>query len=368
MFEEALYYPNIVLPGESWLKSNLLMFPSMRRIIPTDFVDDSPYIAPYLDKGLLRPAEIYSYGCYRAQDWFLSRIRSIIEENPRTEETLNVEKFRQKSNLFPATVHIGKLGDPIASFLLRHRLATEGRNGFLDMHPALGEALMSTIAIALAQEDGLKIVTENGKIHSWLRDLSYEDAVDALISDQYVLESGDVGLLPTSRETRLSLVLFSMADVSALDAEGLSKLQGEREALDELLNVFSEHCAKVPQMKNEEREIEILEEVANEIISKWKEDRRNFTNFWKDFFGTDLTKKSDSFLQRVATTVTPGLVAGGGVAALADAKLLAAGAGFGVALVVHAAQSWRSSKRTETESAFRYLTMCEKNGVAFTAS
>lgn len=281
---------------------------------------------------------------------------------------LNVKEFRRKSNLFPATVHIGKLGKQIAEFVLSHGLATKGKNGFLDMHPALGEALMSTIAIASAQEDGLKIVTENGKIHSWLRDLSYEDAVDALISDQYLLESGEVGVLPKSRETRLSLILFSMADVSALDADGLLKLQNERDALDELLNEFSKHCVAVPQMKNEKREIEMLEDTSNQIISKWNKDRRNFSNFWREFFGADLTKKSDSFLQRAATTLTPGLIAGGGLAALADAKLLAAGAGFGVALVTHVAQSWKSSKRTETESAFRYLTMCEKNGVAFTAS
>lgn len=127
---------------------------------------------------------------------------------------------------------------------------------------------MSTIAIASAQEDGLKIVTENGKVHSWLKDLDYQEAVDALISERYVLESGDLDFFQPKRETRLSLVLFAMADVSALDAEGLSTLHNEREALDELLDEFSKHCSQVPQMANEQREIEMLETVSNELIQK----------------------------------------------------------------------------------------------------
>ncbi len=103
MTESALYYPNIMLPGENWVKANVLLFSDIQRIIPTNFVEQKSYIQEYAEEGLVRPANIYSYGCYRAQDYFLHHLEKEIAERPKIEEYLSVE-FLSDNEIFPFMV------------------------------------------------------------------------------------------------------------------------------------------------------------------------------------------------------------------------------------------------------------------------
>lgn len=71
-------------------------------------------------------------------------------------------------------VHRDKLFDELVDFLRYNHLAREPDRlladgpAYLEMHPALGEAVMATLATACAENEALRLVTEFPKIHGKL--------------------------------------------------------------------------------------------------------------------------------------------------------------------------------------------------------
>ena len=289
-----------------------------------------------------------------------------MERRPNLVDLLSIERVK-KADIFPTTVHFGKLEQDIVSFLTHpnHKFAHHREDNFLELHPALGEALMSTIAIACGEEDGLAVVTENGKVHSWLHSLDSKLALEALISDEYMLEKGDIVTGRTKRdESKATLALFLNSDLSAISADNLVALNDEREAIQDLKDKVAELSRNIPLMNNVKKENEYLLDTTSDIIQKWKNDRANLSNFWKQFFGLDLAKNADKFSQQLNSILTAGALAGG-AAAVTETKLIAAGVGFGIGILNYAARSWYSLSETEKKSPYRFLTMCEKQGIVF---
>ncbi len=304
MTSHALYYPNIRLPGEKWVKANLLLFSDIHRIIPEGYHENKSYLDEYVSRNLVVPANIYSYGCYKAQDYFLHYLRTELERRPNLFDLLAINRIKAKE-IFPTTVHVGKLGQDIGSFLTENKFAHHRDDGFLELHPALGEALMSTIAIACGEEDGLAVVTENGKVHSWLQTLNFKLALEALISDDYVLKNGDIAIDRMKRdESKPALALFLNSDLSAISPDDLMALKDERDAIQDLKDKVTELSRIVPEMNNAQKENDYLLDMASDIIQNWRKDQANFSNFWKQFFGLDLAKDADKFSQQMNSIIT----------------------------------------------------------------
>ena len=364
MTSHALYYPNIHLPGENWVKANLLLFSDIHRIIPEGYEEKSSYLDEYVDRNLVVSANIYSYGCYKAQDYFLYYLKSELERRPNLVDLLAIKRIKNK-DIFPTTVHAGKLGYEIGEFLIDNKFAHQRKDGFLELHPALGEALMSTIAIACGEESGLAVVTENGKVYSWLQTLDSKLALEALISDDYLLERGSLEIKQKKRlQSKATLALFLEADLSAIKPDNLVGLMDERDAIRDLKDKVAVLSRGIPEMTNLQMEDEYLTDMTSDIIQNWKSDCANLSNFWKRFFNMELAKNTDGFSQKLHSIVTAGALAGG-AAAVTEAKLIAAGVGFGIGVVNYSARTWYSLVEAEKNSPYRYLSLCEKHGVVF---
>src|SRR5690348_12562987 len=78
----ALYYPYIHIRSENWLKSALLAFQKVARIVPNHFtLADRDVIQPYLElkdkngRPLLQQARMYSDRVQRAQQYLFEKLR-----------------------------------------------------------------------------------------------------------------------------------------------------------------------------------------------------------------------------------------------------------------------------------------------------
>src|ERR1051325_8817820 len=160
---DALHYPYIHIEPDklNWLKATLLCCPQIRRMIPVGFPrNDAPEIQDFQrEKNAHGDAlvgdeylnmDMHDSTAKLAQDRLLYKLEQ--------HEDLIVRRFSKKVsvNQYDYKIYRGKVHDGIWEFLLKHELGNvaEGpkENPFsFNVQPDLGEAIMSTIAIALAR-------------------------------------------------------------------------------------------------------------------------------------------------------------------------------------------------------------------------
>jgi hypothetical protein len=172
---DALYYPYIMIRDVNWLKITLLCFPQVRRMIPNDSfaLYDKPDIWPFVNAiglhgPMLMAQPITTEVVLSAQ---FRLIRKLQENEPFIKETYGHARVMQEyegiDNI--CTVHGDKFSLELLTYLQEHALAWRtpepyrrplsqpmyndpGRYPWFGVHPALGEAFMSVVAIALAKD------------------------------------------------------------------------------------------------------------------------------------------------------------------------------------------------------------------------
>lgn len=173
MFDRgALYYPYIKFRDEQWLKSTLLVVPKVFRMIPDGYHPDDPDEVRQLEKdGLLDYANLNSRGVNRSLDRLLSNIRRDVEDDPRfamrfSQEAANRLK-RSTGDRFGYQLHSRKASQLLGE-LKDLELAWEPNvpdgDHYLEMHPHIGEGIMSTLAVACALDRGLGIVADEAPL------------------------------------------------------------------------------------------------------------------------------------------------------------------------------------------------------------
>jgi hypothetical protein len=250
---DALNYPYIRIRSVDWLKRTLLIFPHVVRMTP--FVEapaDDPDVAVFAQyegrRGqLLRAAEIHSGHVHGAQRELIVELMDRL----RTEGPAFHHRFGRKaarghdmgsigrnltiwerrlSNHPTFQINAYKLFDELVDFLHMEDLAWEPDSqvadgpAYLEMHPQLGEAVMSTLAVACAENEGLQVVTEFPNLHGKLIGTPREKILTACLDGTRA--SGQ-----SSGRQIAEFFVYRRCNVDMLSVEGLVALKREREAL-----------------------------------------------------------------------------------------------------------------------------------------
>src|SRR5260370_22620068 len=127
-------------------------------------------------------------------------------------------------------MHNGKMMRELREYLLSRGLARPGgapndhhteRSSWVSVKSELGEAIMSVIAIAIARNKGLDIVTSSSTIHHSLAALDEDEVFSRLLG---ATASGKEIPAVESADELAELVLTSYFDVSRLSAEQIGSL------------------------------------------------------------------------------------------------------------------------------------------------
>ncbi|MGJ4911287.1 hypothetical protein [Bradyrhizobium sp. HKCCYLS2033] len=366
----GLYYPYIKFRNEQWLKSTLLVFPKVFRMIPDRFhPEDSEGVRDLESKGLLDYADLSTPGVRRALGILLKKIERDVEADPRFAarfskaasdrmKRLTGDPYGYQLHSFKAKQLLEQLKD------LDLAWAPEMPDGdhYLEMHPHIGEGIMSTLAVACALDDGLDIVADEAPLH----DCVVRHAEDELYSKLIKRRRRDAFHTFSVDRCKIELLVFQQFDLSKLTATNIIKLHKEGNELARFHDEMTKVAQSIRAMREEARFEHRLKEKVGTIIADWEKSKAKPRSFIKEFFGGS-EKPAGDFLKKVAELAAGPTVAGAAVGGLTTGALLGAAAGLGVALVIHTSSSVRAVQRNAQDSPYRVLTLLEKSGAAFTA-
>jgi hypothetical protein len=357
---------------------------------------DDPEVAPFTHyeasrAPLLRAAELHSDYVYRAQGELVAELRARLEVGGRSFR----KQFGRESAARPGAgsirtptlwerrlapggtfqIHAHKLFDELAGFLREERLAWKPEHGlsdgpeYLEMHPKLGEAVMATLAMACAENEGLQVVTEFPNLHSKLLGTPREKILSACLDG--ARSSGK-----TSGEQIAEFLVYRRCNVDRLSAEGIAALKKERDALADFRGRLEELAKTLPATMHSEKHLQKrLDDLLSDLFREWERDQANLSASARKFFGEGVLSEPGKVVQKlVEAAVKPetgqNVIAGAAAGGLAGMPgvFAGAGAGFVVALMFRGIESWGKARRAARESPLRYLTRLQEQGVSFAVS
>ena len=386
----AIYYPYIHIANADWLRANLIIFPHVERMVPYLYdPSDPPDVAQFADgrdgQPLFRPADVFAKRPQEAQRALAAKLKR---------DSTNsgfVRRFgKAAAQALPdatATgfqIHTGKLLPELRDALREKKLSwtpnvPDGVN-YVQLHPSVGEAVMSTIAIACSQASGLHVVGDerSGQLHSCLLTRDLESVYDAWLGNHTRLAAP----VPPSGEQLFEYILGVRADVSTLSPKRLRELTEDREPINKLLDALRLQASTISAMDPGAHRDEAFRDAVEKLFKSWQADRKNMGSFFRRFFNKDAGKVATDFTGKVAEKALTGVVGGvgGGLAhaaaaapmgtqwgTLATGGVIAAGAGLVVGLVAHGIGSYRFVAERQRNSPYGFLTSLEREGVLFRA-
>ena len=336
----ALYYPYIHLRDADWSKAALLWFGQIRRIAPAGFVfKDLPEIAALAHAegphgNLIQSARLNDRKVADANSSLLQRI----EENlPQLQKNFASESTPMKQRgvfeIYRNKFLTDSAGADVIATLAERRLAWPSTRkvnpgDWVCVHPEFGSALMSYLALAVAGNEGLDIVTDRADLHEALIAQKEEDVFTKLLQ------------LPDSKHGDPSedladdlgqLIVTTEFDVSVLSAKEIVELLNKRKDLRSFRRKVAEAAGEIPPGTGPEERIERLKAKKDELIEEWKECSSFFPKPLRDTFAEvsveETSKKIVEGLPELsaavaAKTVTAHVVGGApglGIAILAGA-------------------------------------------------
>ena len=276
----ALYYPYIHLRDADWSKATLLWFGQIRRIAPEGFVfKDLPEIAALAGAEgpngyLIQSARLTDR---RVTDANRSLLQRIQENLPQLQKTFASENTPMKQRgifeIYRYKFLADSAGSDVVAALSESRLAWPSTrkvnpNEWVCVHPEFGSALMSYLAIAVAGNEGLDIVTDRAELHEALIAEKEEDVFTKLLQlpdskhrDQSEDLADDLG----------QLIVTTEFDVSVLGAKEIVELLNKKKDLRSFRRKVAEAAGEIPPGTGPEERIERLKAKKDELIDEWKE-------------------------------------------------------------------------------------------------
>ncbi len=369
----CLLYPHMRFPSVDWLKEALLTFRQVRRIFPggpfdESFLDadqevqrlhsvDVPGLGPMIlnesvDEAWPEQAQ------HRLFEWLQSKPSVLLRQ---FEVSQTIAEYGT-ANAFH--MNQGKFANEMLSWLTARDLAWEADEPLAaaDMlnyppvyavHPRLGEAIMSVMAIAIAERKQLNIVTTHARVHRALLTRREADVFQSLATK----EEWPEGELPASPDIStdaaqlviqkyLDLSWVSLADVAAIVRDG-NDFQRFRVRLQQLASEVG--LSAVPDRVEQAKQVAALADAARK---EWETYRKGLGSFGKMFVATAVDEKAEAAIASVAP------------AALGYATLGLASVGVGLA-VGALTVTWKTvrgfAKRRESDP-YRYLSQLTKHG------
>lgn len=285
--KDALYYPYIKIQSANWLKSTLLCFPHVRRIVPGDYVtNDQKSIRPFTTtKGidgypLLRNVEPKSSASYSEQSRLEKMIRQHAEEFRRHfSKEVTLRKYPSPSNRYEIYGEKFKLNLLYTLVELELAWAEPDREQWYSLHPRLGRAVMATIAIAIANESGFDIVTADNTVHRSVCTQRQEDVFDELTG--YLRNEAPRASEGIVHELA-SVFMTTYFDVSKLSVEQIVELQKEGKDLKKFKNAILPIAGTIPDIPDPTERQRRLKAAAAEINSEWRKYKRSLPMFALD--------------------------------------------------------------------------------------
>jgi hypothetical protein len=166
--------------------------------------------------------------------------------------------------------------------------------------------------------------------------------------------------------SKIELLVFQQFDLSKLTTTNIVRLREQEKSLEKFRKEMTTVAASIRAMREESQFKKRLKERIGSIIADWEKSKAKPGSYAKEFFvGSE--KPAGEFLKKIAEQTAGPVVTGAIVGGLTTGAILGAAAGLGVALVIHAASSVRAVHQKEKDSPYRFLTLLEKTGIAFTA-
>lgn len=386
---DALNYPYIRVRSVDWLKRTLLIFPHVARMTPNIRAPaEDPQISAFTQLGegrypLLRPAKLRSPHVLSAQADLITELRSRLDQDrkgfrsrygkqaaKRATASLIGRKLttweRSESGRATFQIHRYKLYDDLSRFLSDEKLAWEPQSDlsdgpdYLEMHPRLGEAVMATLAMACAENEGLQVVTEFPRLHGQLLGKPREQILTACLD----------GAKPggtTSSHQLAEFLVYRRCNVDMLSGENIVALKDERAALADFRTKLDELAKTLPQAIHDEEALEErLRGTLNDMFEAWKKEQPNFGAASNRFFGKGLGSELKKIAEKLAeAALKPEAGMGGFIGGITGQTLTCAGAGFAIAVIFRAVESWREVRHKAKTSPLRYLTKLQEQGVTF---
>ncbi|HEV3332334.1 MAG TPA: hypothetical protein VG096_15195 [Bryobacteraceae bacterium] len=280
----ALYYPYIHIRSENWLKSTLLAFQQVQRIVPYKFtLRDQENTAAYATlEGpaglLLTEAPIYTPRVKKAQDDLRKKLETMPAEiRQRFTHDQTPSQFQEGDQSFQ--IHRMKILDAaFAQWLVDEKLAWNSRDLveadaslWLTMHPRLGAAIMSMLALPVARQHGLHIVTPSHRAHMALlaskEDQVFEQLLEAPSHDE-VGEDGE----SVSAEELSQLLLTTTFDLTSLKPTDIRDvlINGEKELRD-FHDALGSFAQRIPSGLGAEERKRRMKKEASAILERWHE-------------------------------------------------------------------------------------------------
>jgi hypothetical protein len=283
----ALYYPYIHIHDENWLKATLLCFGQVRRMVPDRFTKrDDATITPYgfLDGPygpLLDEARIHDPAVHQAQRVLREKFEAnldVIAERFKKENT--PEEFQSGPASFQ--IHRGKLLESIdetglASLLESQGLAwqttdqgDESRDEWLTMHPRLGKAVMSTLALAIERNEGLQIVTPSRLAHNNLLTNSEDQILETLLEIPKPPAQEDLG---KKVDELAQVVITTGFDLTELKPEDIKALIDDGNDLQKFREAVASFAELIPGNMGPEFLRKAMQAKAEKLLDEWRESK-----------------------------------------------------------------------------------------------
>jgi len=231
------------------------------------------------------------------------------------------------------------------------------------VHPELGGALMSVIAIAAARSVGLDIVTEEMTLHHALAALDEQTVLTELLQ-------GALPTHPTPSETQsvdqlAHIVLTTRFDLSSLSMKEVAELVRDGNDLREFRKALSGFAGAVPPDASAERREKLLIGQAQQIIEIWQKQKRTWPRRLLNTIREGTATDAENEVKNVAAELAKA-AAVGGLGALGGAVLspiiLPAAAGIGLGAIFAVGRALFSGD--SRVGPYRYLTRVAKGGAS----
>ncbi|MGO7394583.1 hypothetical protein ACCS62_28475 [Rhizobium ruizarguesonis] len=367
--QPGLYYPNIRIRDVEWLKRALIVFPRIYRMIPESYSpwDEKDHTMEFSqvfrgDYPLLCGADL---GAPRVREAQIALAQQIALDASSSEFCQRFSKevaLRKKRAGDPGVqLHRYKIGSELVDVLDQAKLgwipADDVADGdhYVEVHPAMGEAIMSTIAIACAHVHGTSVVAEPaaGKLHECLVAKEIEHVYNAWI---HPAKFRAPPAAPTG-EAVFDVIVDLHCDVSKLGPSEIAKFGDDREAIDKLLAALQKGASEIRLDLGKERDA-LLQDYVSDVLNVWNDERRNMSNIAKIAIGespksaVDFTKK---VVEKAFSPASAGAIAGG----LTLNSIWGILAGVAIGLV----PTYLEGRKRAQDSPLHFLTTMQKHGV-----
>lgn len=362
---DALYYPYIHITDVNWLKSTLLCFPNVRRMVPSSYTPgDSDEVREFCEvigpRGtpLLTSVNLFSPSALQAEITLLEKLQAndgfvrshYSRASTRQQYGNSADQFLlhdEKIGFSPLHAYlVGSEGDDALAW---HAAAppdrpSRGDGMWLATHPALGSTILAVKAIAIADELGLDIVTDSSSVHHTVVTMKEEDIFDQLIGKpaRQSNPTPDDGV-----DDLAEIVMATNFDLSKLSAKQIAELLSDGKDLRRFKSELFPLAASIPNIKDPKEREQRLKAAANEVVEKWGKYKKSLPRFALEA----LVDASEVKWPDVANS----LILGG-----SSALTIGSGIGLGIFLVSYAGlKIWRKY-REASSSPYAYLNRIAK--------